>query len=345
MSPPRKISDGAKLNRASGSRSGARERVTERENPASADLERKSVVEILKLINREDQRVPRAVVKVIPAIARAVELASEHMARGGRMIYLGAGTSGRLGVLDAAECLPTFNTDRIQAVLAGGRRAMFAPVEKAEDSPSLARRDLRRMRVSKADVVVGISASGQTPYTLAGVRYARRLGAKTVAITCNPAAALRRAADIAIVPVVGPEVIAGSSRMKAGTAQKLVLNMLSTATMTRRGHVFSGWMINLRATNRKLRERATRILMRAAGVEARSAARALRRSGGDLPAALLMLTQHLSPQNAKRLLRQADSPASVIGAVLERGAEPRRENSKRTRKARISAGRGESNRL
>jgi N-acetylmuramic acid 6-phosphate etherase len=301
------------------------ERITERENPASTDLDQKSTKQILRLINAEDQKVPGAVAKTIPSIARAVDLASDSIARGGRLIYLGAGTSGRLGLLDAAECLPTFNTDRVVAVLAGGPEAMFAPVENAEDRPASARRDLRRIKLSKRDVLVGISASGRTPYTLAGVSYARSIGARTVAVTCNPTGPLRRAAEVAIVPVVGPEVIAGSSRMKAGTAQKLVLNMLSTATMVRLGRVFSGWMINLRVSNAKLRERGRRILMKASGASPAAASRAIRLSGGDLPTALLTLLKNISAEEAHHLLRRTGSPASSVRAALnDAGRMPRR---------------------
>jgi len=252
-----------------------RERITERENPASSSLDIRPTREVLRLINREDRKVAPAIGRVLPQIGRAVEMIAHALAEGGRLVYLGTGTSGRLGVLDAAECTPTFGTDRVVGVMAGAPEALFRPTEASEDDPRLAARDLRRIRFSRRDVLVGISASGQTPYTLGGMRYARRQGAKTVGLSSNPRAALRRLSDVAILPDVGPEVIAGSTRMKAGTAQKLVLNMLSTASMVRLGRVFSNWMVNLQSKNQKLRGRAKAILMKAGGVGARSATAAL----------------------------------------------------------------------
>lgn len=293
-----------------------RERITERENPASACLDTRPTREILRIINREDGRVAPTVEKTIPQIARAVDLAVEAIGRGGRLVYLGAGTSGRLGVLDAAECVPTFGTDRVVAVIAGGPAAMFRSVEGAEDDSRQALRDLRRIKLSRRDVLLGISASGRTPYVLAGMRYARRLGARTVALTSNPQAPLRRWADVKIIPVVGPEVIAGSSRMKAGTAQKLVLNMLSTATMVRLGRTLSNWMIHVQLNNEKLRKRGQAILRKAAGVSAARAARALEESGRDLPLALLMLLKSISRQEADRLLRKSQGAARVLRAAL-----------------------------
>jgi N-acetylmuramic acid 6-phosphate etherase len=289
------------------------ERVTERENPASGGLDTKSTREILRIINREDRRVVPAVGKAIPQIARAVDLAVEALRRGGRLVYLGAGTSGRLGVLDAAECLPTFGPPRrVIAVLAGAPTSMFKPVEGMEDNPQQAVRDLQRVKLNRGDVLVGISASGQTPYVLGGLRYARRVGAKTVGLTSNPAAPLRRLSDVSIAVEVGPEVIAGSSRMKAGTAQKLVLNMLSTATMIRLGRVLSNWMIAVQLTNLKLRKRGQAILMKAAGVSAARATKALDESGGKLPLALLMLLKKTSKKEAAKLLRQGPSIAQVL---------------------------------
>lgn len=290
-------------------------RITERENPASESLDTKPTREILRIISREDRQVAPAVTKVLPQLARAVEVIVEALAKGGRLIYLGAGTSGRLGVLDAAECLPTFGTDRVVGVLAGAPAAMFRPIEGAEDDPARAERDLRRLKLSSRDVLVGISASGRTPYTLGGIRYARRVGAKTIGVGSNPRAPLARLADIAIVPVVGPEIIAGSTRMKAGTAQKLVLNMLSTASMVRWGRVFSNWMVNLRVTNRKLRRRATTILAKATGASLRRAATALEQVDGDLPVALLMLRKKISPREARRSLAARQDTAAVLRAA------------------------------
>jgi len=292
-----------------------RETSTERENPASVSLDTKSTKEILRLINREDRKVAPAVGKVIPQIARAVDLAVEALGRGGRLVYLGAGTSGRLGVLDAAECIPTFGTDHVLGVMAGAPQAMFRPTETKEDNPREALRDLRRIKLGRGDVLVGISASGRTPYTLSGMRNARRVGAKTIAVTSNPRAPLRSLADVAIVPVVGPEVIAGSTRMKAGTAQKLVLNMLSTATMVRLGRVFSYWMVNLQLNNRKLRKRAQTILTRAAGVSSAVAKRTLEESGRNLPVALLMLWKKISKDQALRLLGDVRKSSSLLRAA------------------------------
>jgi N-acetylmuramic acid 6-phosphate etherase len=295
-------------------------RITERENPASVALDTKPTAEILRLINREDQRVAPAVARTVPQIARAVDLAVRAIQRGGRMIYLGAGTSGRLGVLDAAECGPTFDTDRVLAIVAGGQRAMLKPSEETEDDPLEAERDLRRIKLSKKDVLVGISASGQAPYVLGGMRYARRLGAKTIGLTVNPAAATKALANVFIAPVVGPEVLAGSSRMKAGTAQKLVLNMLSTTIMVRLGRVFSYWMVNMRLTNQKLRERGRRILTRATRASPARAARALKTAGGSLPVALLMLHHGIKREEAQRLLARGESLASMLRAFSEKRA-------------------------
>ncbi|HZP00668.1 MAG TPA: N-acetylmuramic acid 6-phosphate etherase [Terriglobia bacterium] len=302
-----------------------RERITERENPVSESLDRKSTREILRIINDEDSKVPAAVRRVIPQVARAVDWAVKSITRGGRMIYLGAGTSGRLGVLDAAECMTTFGSDRIVAVLAGAPRAHARPVEGVEDDPRQGARDLRKLGLTRHDLVVGITASGRTPYTLGGLRFARRQGCKTVAITSNPDAPMKRLADVSIVPVVGPEVIAGSSRMKAGTAQKLVLNMLSTATMVRMGRVLSNWMINVQLANEKLKTRARAILARAAGLTPAEAGRKLRGAGWNLPVALLMHWKGISKEEAARLLAKDANIAMVLRqAQSERRRVPRR---------------------
>ena len=279
-------------------------------------LDTKPSAEILRLINQEDQRVAPAVAKTIPKIARAVDMAVRAIRQGGRMIYLGAGTSGRLGLLDAAECMPTFGSDRVLAVIAGGRGAMLKSKEGAEDNPLQAERDLRRVRLSGKDLLVGISASGHTPYTLGGMRYARQVGAKTVGLTANPAAPMKPLADVFIAPLVGPEVIAGSSRMKAGTAQKLVLNMLSTATMVRLGRVFSNWMINVQLTNQKLRERGQQILTRATGASPARAAQTLKAAGGNLPVALLMLHKGIKRDEALKLLTRGKNIAAALRASM-----------------------------
>jgi N-acetylmuramic acid 6-phosphate etherase len=291
-------------------------RITEGENPASVALDTKPTAAILRIINREDQRVAPAVTKTIPKIARAVDMAVRAIRHGGRMIYLGAGTSGRLGVLDAAECLPTFGNDRVLAVIAGGRGATLISKEEMEDNPREAERDLRRVKLSAKDVLVGISASGHTPYVLGGMRYARRRGAKTVGLTADPAAPMKPLADVFITPVVGPEVFAGSSRMKAGTAQKLVLNMLSTATMVRLGRVFSHWMINVQSTNRKLRERSQRILSSATGASPTRATQTLKAAGGNLPVALLMLHKGIKRDEALQLLTRGKNIAAALRASM-----------------------------
>ena len=306
------------------------ERITELENPASALLDTKSTIQILRIINREDRRVAPAVGQVIPQIARAVDMVAEALARGGRLIYLGAGTSGRLGMLDAAECLPTFGTDRVMALTAGGAAASTKPNEEVEDDPGQAVRDLQRIRLSRKDVLVGIAASGRTPYTLGGLRYARRVGAKTIAITSNPRGLMLRLADVPIVPVVGPEVVAGSTRMKSGTAQKLVLNMISTAAMVRLGRVFSHWMIHMQMTNDKLKRRAREILIRITGVHPAAAARAIEESGWNLPAALLMLRKGISQEDALRCLIAERNTARALRTA---GADPPSERMKRRRHA------------
>ena len=290
-------------------------RITERENPASISLDQKSTAEILRIINREDARVARAVRRVLPQIAGAVDLIVNALAYRGRLIYLGAGTSGRIGVLDAAECIPTFGTDRVIGVMAGAPKSMFRPSEVSEDRPSQAVRDLRRIRLTARDILVGISASGRTPYTIGGMDYAKKLGAPVVAVTSNPAAPIKHLAEISIIPVVGPEVIAGSTRMKAATAQKLVLNMLSTASMVRQGRVLSNWMIGVQMSNRKLRERGRKILATASGRSAAEAARALKQSGGRLPVAMLMLLQGIRRKEAEALLERGPNPATVLHAA------------------------------
>jgi N-acetylmuramic acid 6-phosphate etherase len=316
-------------------------RITERAHPASANLETRPTLEVLKVINREDHRVARAVKRVLPQIARALEFAAAALENGGRLIYIGAGTSGRLAVLDAAECIPTFGTTRVVGVLAGGRRAMVRPVEGVEDSAALAVRDLKKLKFNRRDVLVGISAGGTTRYTLGGLRYAGRIGARRIALTSNPRAPLTRFADISIVPVVGPEVVAGSTRMKAGTAAKLVLNMLSTATMIRLGRTLSHWMVNLRMTNRKLRRRGLEILESAAGVSRAEARAKLRQSGGRLPVALLMVWKNVSRKKAARLLGEGNNIAAVLrqaqAECSRRSGRGRRVPKLAGRRSRIAA--------
>jgi N-acetylmuramic acid 6-phosphate etherase len=258
-------------------------------------------------MNREDARVAQAVRRELPQIARAVGAIVKAFEAGGRLIYMGAGTAGRLAVLDASECPPTFGTPprMVQALIAGGDRALRHAVEGAEDSAANGARDLARVGVTKNDVVVGVAASGSTPYVLGALKLARQRGAVTIGVTSNVGSAVARAAQIAIVPETGPEVVAGSTRMKAGTAQKMVLNMLSTASMVRMGRVYENWMVCVAMTNKKLRARGARILEDVAGVSASAAGHALRRAGHDLPVALVMLKTGGSVNEARKRLTAA----------------------------------------
>jgi N-acetylmuramic acid 6-phosphate etherase len=278
--------------------------VTEETNPKTKDIDRRSTIEIIRLINGEDATVAEAVSRVLDRVAEAVDLIVERLGSGGRLIYVGTGTSGRLGVLDASECPPTFgvSADFVLGVIAGGYDALRRAVEAAEDDPQQAAGDLQSQNASARDVVVGISASGNTPYTLGAVEYANKIGAASIAVTCNPDSRMAATAGVSIAPLVGPEVIAGSSRMKAGTAQKMILNMLSTATMVKLGLVYSNLMSNLRATNEKLRRRAGAILVEEAGISVEEAARVFEAAGGDLRIALLMARSNLSRADAERLL-------------------------------------------
>ncbi len=259
------------------------------------------------MINTEDAKVAAAVKSALPQIARAIDVIATALKRGGRLIYVGAGTSGRIAALDAAECPPTFNTDpkTVQFVIAGGSKALGAAVEANEDSGELGERDMARKKPGKNDVVVGIAASGRTPFTVAAVRYARRHGATTISVTCNRASPLEKAAHIAIVAEVGPEVIAGSSRMKAGTAQKMILNMLSSGAMIRLGYVYGNLMVNVHVKNEKLFERGLTILQKAAEVDRKTAQQALKASGNKVPVALVMLQTGASRTRAAQALRKA----------------------------------------
>ena len=264
--------------------------VTERPNPRTARLDRLSTRKLLQVMNREDARVHSAVRRQLPHIARAVDAIVASLQRGGRLFYLGAGTSGRLGVLDAAEIPPTFQVSprKVQAILAGGRRAMFRSSEAAEDSRAAGARDLRRCGMRAGDVVVVLTASGATPYVLGALAQARKQHAFTVAVTSNPRSPVARRAQIAICPATGSEVIAGSTRLKAGTAQKLVLNMLSTAALVRLGHVYRNLMVNVQMSNAKLRRRGERNLQLALGCSPAQARRLIQRSGGNLKVAIVM---------------------------------------------------------
>lgn len=279
---------------------------SEGRNPDTLDIDLKSSLDIVTTINAQDQRVPAAVARVLPEIAAAVDLVVAALRRGGRLIYMGAGTSGRLGVLDASECPPTFSVPAgmVVGLIAGGEAAMFRAQEGAEDNEQQGEQDLRDIDLSDKDVVVGIAASGRTPYVIGGLRYARALGAGTVALACNPGSAIGREAAIAIEPEVGPEVITGSTRLKSGTAQKLVLNMLSTASMIRLGKVYQNLMVDLNASNEKLEARAIRIVMQATGVDEAAAARALDDADREVKLAILMLLSGLGKAEARARLQR-----------------------------------------
>ena len=267
-----------------------------------------SALEIVRLMNREDEKVARAVRRVVPAIARAVDEIVERMKEGGRLIYVGAGSSGRIGVLDASECPPTFGVSPslVPALIAGGRKAITRSVEGAEDRPRDGARDLQGIRLRKLDSVVGIAASGTTPYVLGALSYAKRCGALSIGVAVNPRSPLPRAAQIAITPEVGPEILAGSTRLKAGTSQKMVLNMLSTAVMVRLGHAYDNLMIDVGEANEKLRERAKWILKEASARDVSAVTRALRQTGHDLRLALILLKRGVSARQARRILKESD---------------------------------------
>ena len=291
--------------------------VTEQENPKTTTLSSSSTDEILRLMNDEDALVAAAVREVLPTVAQAVDGIVSRIEAGGKLFYVGTGTSGRLGVLDASEIPPTFGVSRdmIQAVIAGGYDACHRAVEASEDDATAGREDLKARGFAQGDALVGIAASGGTPYTAGALAYARELGAFTVAITCVPDSLITKTAEVSIVPVVGPEVLTGSTRLKAGTAQKLVLNMLSTATMTKLGYVSGNRMTNVNAGNKKLRARASRILMAETGLDKDGAARALDEAGGDLRVALVMSATKCDSAKAKQAL--ATSRGVVKKAVEE----------------------------
>ena len=278
---------------------------TEQSNRASARLDQQSTLNLVRIMNREDAKVAAAVRKALPQIAKAIDVIAARLRQGGRLIYVGAGTSGRIAALDASECPPTFGTapKMVQFVIAGGTEALGSAVEANEDSREFGQRDIARRKPGKNDVIVGIAASGRTPYTVAAVEYARKRGAATIGVFCNPGTPLGKAAEIAIVAPVGPEVLTGSSRLKAGTAQKMVLNMLTTGAMTRLGYVYGNLMVNVQPNNEKLVDRATRILMHAAEIDQTTASAALKASGMRVPAALVMLKTKLSATQAKRRLK------------------------------------------
>jgi N-acetylmuramic acid 6-phosphate etherase len=296
---------------------------TEQVNPRSQGLDTKSTLGMLRVLNHEDATVARAVQRALPHIARSVDAIVSTFRRGGRLFYVGAGTSGRLGVLDASECPPTFGTrpSMVQGLIAGGRRALVQAVEGAEDQAAIGARDLANAGLRRDDVVVGISASGRTPYVLGAIRFARRRGAVTVGLTSNRRSPLASQAQLPIVVETGPEALTGSTRLKAGTAQKMVLNMLSTASMVQIGKVFGNRMVFVTATNEKLRKRRTRILQETAGVSASTAEHALRQTNHNLPLALIMLKTGSTAAAARRLLEKS---GGSIRKVLASAYSPRR---------------------
>jgi N-acetylmuramic acid 6-phosphate etherase len=288
---------------------------TERQNRASSDLDKMSALEIATLMNRQDAKVLRAVRKALPAIARAIDVVRDRLAAGGRLIYVGSGTSGRIGALDASECPPTFGIDpaMIQYVIAGGEHALANATEASEDSPQLGTKDMAARKPGKKDVVVGLAASGRTPYTVAALKYAAKKGAATIAIICNAGSELAGVAEIAIVAEVGAEVLTGSTRLKAGTAQKLICNMLTTGALARLGYVYGNLMVNLQLKNEKLIERGISIVRRVAKVNRTVALATLEAADMKVSVALVMLCAKVSKPEAIRRLKR--SQGSIRGAI------------------------------
>jgi len=281
---------------------------TESQNDASQGFDTKSALEIARIINHEDSKIAGAVKKAIPEIAQVIDKVARALRDGGRLIYVGAGSSGRIASLDASECPPTYSTapGQIQYLMAGGPKALASAVEVNEDSEELGQRDIARRRPTRKDVVIGVSASGRTPYVVAATAYARARGAYTAAVTCNPGTPLADAADIAIVAEVGAEVVSGSTRMKAGSAQKMVLNMITTGAMTRLGYVYENLMVNVHMQNSKLVERGIRVLMKACNIDRATAVETIKCSGRSIPVALVMLKAKVDKPEAVRRLAKSD---------------------------------------
>jgi N-acetylmuramic acid 6-phosphate etherase len=292
-----------------------RKLVTEQRNPATMDIDTKTALEIVQLINAEDHRVAPIIKKELPYVAQAVEIIVEAFKKGGRLIYAGAGTSGRLGVLDASECPPTFGSppEMVQGIIAGGYGALVRAVEGAEDLAENAARDLAERNLTDKDVVCGLAASRRTPYVVAAVKYARKVGAKTLYVTCTPRSEINFPVDVAICPVVGPEVVMGSTRMKSGTAQKMVLNMLTTAAMIRLGKVYGNMMVDLMMTSKKLQERSKRVVMMVTGVDYEAAAKVLAKTEGHVKTAIVMILAGVDADEARRRLEASDG--FVRGAI------------------------------
>jgi N-acetylmuramic acid 6-phosphate etherase len=289
---------------------------TEQRNEQTPMLDRLSSGEVVRLMNNEDKTVAYAVEQELESITKAVDCIVQAMENGGRLFYYGAGTSGRLGILDASECPPTFGTshDLVQGVIAGGEQAIVKAIEGAEDNEELGARDVIRSQVCSEDVVVGIAASGRTPYVIGALIEAKKRGASTISLSCNAAAEINRNADISINVVVGPEILTGSTRLKAGTAQKMVLNMLTTASMIRLGKVYKNYMVNVKASNYKLRERVKGIVMQITHVNYEEAERLVEKSGGDVKVAIIMKLKGLTAEKALEELKKAKGK---IRSVIE----------------------------
>lgn len=290
--------------------------LTEQRNPATMDIDRKSVTEILEIINSEDKKVPYLVEREIPNIAKAVEAVIDSFKVGGRLFYVGAGTSGRVGVIDAAECPPTFSTSPhlIQAIIAGGRKAMWRSIEGAEDNYEAGERAIIARKVCSRDVVIGLSASGRTPFVMAALLKAKGMGTKTVAISTTPNSRIAKIADVVITPLVGPEVITGSTRMKAGTAEKLILNMISTASMIKIGKVYSNLMIDLKPLSEKLMSRARRTLKILTGIDSKTAYQVFEQAGRNLKTALVMIKAKTTRELARRALKEG---SGIVWKAIE----------------------------
>ena len=297
----------------------AQERLTERRNPASIGIDRKSIPEMLRIFHEEDRKAVAAVEAVAEAVAEAIEWVEAAFRRGGRLFYVGSGTSGRLGVLDASECPPTFGVspERVVGIIAGGDVALRRSIEAAEDDAEAGAEAIRTYRIDERDVVVGITTSGRTPYVLGALREAHRRGARTVLLSCTPPESeLGAFVDGFITPLVGPEIIAGSTRLKAGTATKLILNQITTIAMIRIGKVYDNWMVDVQATNSKLRERARRMVAEIAGVDAETAQRALNAASGDTKVAILMLSGEMDAEEARQVLAaHGDSLRAALRAA------------------------------
>lgn len=281
--------------------------ITEKINPNTKNIDDVPTIEMVKMINDEDKKVAYAVEKELPSIAKAIDIISDRLSKGGRLIYVGAGTSGRIGILDASECPPTYGVsyDLVQGFIAGGKEAILKAVEGAEDNKELASKDLKGIDLNPKDVVVGIAASGRTPYTIGGVEYGNSIGAYTISVTNNPESELSKTAKLSISPVVGPEVISGSTRMKAGTSQKMVLNMLTTGTMVKLGKVYGNLMVDLVAQNLKLVERAKRLVSLATGISTDEAEKYLKDTGYDVKLAILLVETGLGLEEGKKRLEEA----------------------------------------